>query len=232
MRGKFVQAGVKLAEEIDADAIIIISDFNKEPKESQGIQTQKKVLHVSRDGFASHILSLRDVALIAYMNGMEGVIVGIIDDDSVVVCRSEMEWLRCLDGVNPDAIRAILNVGRRISNGALFVVGDVENVLKKSHQSIINPFKGHSVDIKDNENWETIVEFSQLDGAFILDGDGKVISAGRYMDISGSIQRGVGGRHIAAESITRDTKATAIAISQSGVTRIYKNGEMVVELFV
>ncbi|MCK5560723.1 MAG: diadenylate cyclase, partial [Thermoplasmata archaeon] len=59
--------------------------------------------------------------------------------------------------------------GRNV--GALFVLGDSENVLKYSRPLILNPFKGHSEDTRNvlnKENWETIKELAQLDGAFLI----------------------------------------------------------------
>ncbi|UCH89362.1 MAG: diadenylate cyclase [Thermoplasmata archaeon] len=121
--------------------------------------------------------------------------------------------------------------GRRI--GSLFILGDSENVLKNSRQLIINPFKGHTEEernILNSENWETIKEFAQLDGAFVIDEKGVAVSTGRYVGVSWDIylQGGLGGRHLAAASISKTTKAIAITVSTSGIIRIFKDGK---ELF-
>jgi len=117
--------------------------------------------------------------------------------------------------------------GRNV--GALFVLGDSENVLKYSRPLILNPFKGHSEDtrnILNKDNWETIKELAQLDGAFVINNDGIAIATGRYIGVSWDIylQGGLGGRHLAAASISKTTKAIAISVSTSGVIRVFIDG--------
>lgn len=117
--------------------------------------------------------------------------------------------------------------GRNV--GSLFVIGDSENVLKHSRPLILNPFKGHSEDTRNvltKENWETIKELAQLDGAFLINKDGIAIATGRYIGVSWDIylQGGLGGRHLAAASVSKTTKAIAITVSASGVIRVFKDG--------
>ncbi len=104
--------------------------------------------------------------------------------------------------------------------GALFVVGDHEQVLNNCQQMIINPFKGyddHEKNILDPGLAETIKEFAHIDGAFIIRSDGVVLSAGTYLrsDQPSQLPSGLGARHAAAASITAITAATAICISES-----------------
>jgi len=117
--------------------------------------------------------------------------------------------------------------GRNV--GALFVIGDSENVLKYSRPLILNPFKGHTEDTRNvlnKDNWETIKELAQLDGAFVINNDGIAIATGRYIGVSWDIylQGCLGGRHLAAASISKTTKAIAISVSTSGVIRIFIDG--------
>ncbi|MBV8382840.1 MAG: DNA integrity scanning protein DisA nucleotide-binding domain protein, partial [Planctomycetaceae bacterium] len=66
--------------------------------------------------------------------------------------------------------------------GTVFVVGDSTRVLSQSHQLVINPFHGYPEaerNILDPRLEETIKEFSAIDGAFIIRGDGVILSAGR-----------------------------------------------------
>lgn len=78
------------------------------------------------------------------------------------------------------------------------------------------------------ENWESVKEFAQLDGAFIIDSQGKIVSAGRYIIVDPQVQTmgGLGGRHLAAASITYATNAVSFALSSSGTVRIFKNGKV------
>ena len=118
--------------------------------------------------------------------------------------------------------------------GTIFVIGDTRRVLRHSHQLIPNPFKGHKVNVLDRDSKEIIKEFAQLDGAFIVREDGRIVAAGRYLEVEAKVidlmlPPGLGSRHIAAAGITRLTKATAITLSESGTIRIFKNGLMLLE---
>lgn len=118
--------------------------------------------------------------------------------------------------------------------GTAFIIGDSENVINRSHQMIINPYKAQELKDKDilrRENWESIMNFAQLDGVFVVSSSGEILAAGRYLDVDAhnlKIEKGLGSRHISAASITRDTKAIAIIISESGGTiRLYMDGKEV-----
>lgn len=121
--------------------------------------------------------------------------------------------------------------------GTIFVLGDEEKVMQFSKQMIINPFKGYDEEERNvlNPNLkETIREFSALDGAFVISGDGEVIAAGRYLGAAtdeSEIPLGLGARHIAAAGITALTNAIAIVISEStGDIRIFRNGKVIMSI--
>lgn len=121
------------------------------------------------------------------------------------------------------------------SVGTLFIIGDVERVLAESRQVVINPFQGHSKperSVLRPENLETIKEYSLLDGAMIISPDGFLEAAGRYvlLEQDAELGRGLGGRHLAAASISQKTRALAIVVSQSGIVRVYKDGKPLLEL--
>ena len=98
---------------------------------------------------------------------------------------------------------------------------------------IINPYQYQNKkdrEIFRKENWESIKNFAQLDGVFIISKSGKIISAGRYLDVKNEnklkIEKGLGSRHISAALITMNTNAIAVIISESGGTiRIYMDGK-------
>jgi DNA integrity scanning protein DisA with diadenylate cyclase activity len=113
--------------------------------------------------------------------------------------------------------------------GALLVVGDTESVMRNSRPRIINPFQGHPErerEIWAMANWHTIKQYAQLDGATLIDEKGVARSAGRYLSYTWEVylQGGLGGRHIAAASITKMTKAIAVVVSSSSVIRVFKDG--------
>jgi len=71
--------------------------------------------------------------------------------------------------------------------------------------------------------------FAQLDGIFVLSGAGKILAAGRYLDVDArdiDIDKGLGTRHVSCAAITRDTNAIAVVISETGGTiRVYMDGK-------
>lgn len=116
--------------------------------------------------------------------------------------------------------------------GTLFVLGDTDTVMRHSRPAVLNPFEGHPEkdrNILDDALWETAKEFAQIDGAFVVRGDGVVVAAGRYVDTEGQLDvpKGLGGRHLAAASITRASHSVAIVVSTSGTIRVFKGGRVI-----
>jgi diadenylate cyclase len=146
--------------------------------------------------------------------------------------------------VVPDVLRSVIELaieiaregreGRKI--GTLFVVGEEDSVLRLPHPLILDPLQGHELDSKriDDPNLRgTVKELAQLDGAFVVSGEGHVLSAARYIDAHSEnidLPLGLGSRHVAAASITRDTKAVAVLVSENSVVRILVSGKLVAEI--
>lgn len=125
--------------------------------------------------------------------------------------------------------------GRKI--GAIFVVGDVAEVARRSQPLILDPLFGHPPEVRtivSPEFRETVKELAQLDGAFLVDDDGTFVSAGRYVEVDvdarGNFLPGLGTRHAAAASISRATRAIAVVVSQSSVVRVFSGGELRAEI--
>ena len=191
---------------------------------------------------------VQDIATAAYVQNKigGGFIIGVLClthlSSIVVVDIKQLATVKAIDEsggrVDPDLLKATLRLALELGRegregkkvGTAFIIGDTSEVLKRSHQLILNPYEGHADyqrDIKDRSHWETIKEFAQIDGVFIVNERGIIISAGRYLDVdTKSIElEGLGGRHISALAITRDTKAIAVTVSESGGTvRLFKDG--------
>jgi diadenylate cyclase len=124
--------------------------------------------------------------------------------------------------------------GRKI--GTMFIVSDSEEVLRRSKCMILDPLLGHPAskkNVRDHNMRETVKELAQLDGAFIVSDDGIVISACRYINSSSEgidLPLGLGSRHMAAASITRETNAVAVVVSESSMVRVFDNGEIIGEI--
>ncbi len=173
--------------------------------------------------------------------------------DSVTITKPEVHFRAMLseknrrgaDVVSPAVIMRILSLTLEIAAegreahpvGCLFVVGDARQVMRSSQQLVLNPFHGYSKQLRnvlDPSLTETMKEFALIDGAFVIQGDGTVLSAGTYLtpkSFSSNLPAGLGARHQAAAAITAHTQAMAIAVSQStGTVTVFRNGNAVLSL--
>jgi diadenylate cyclase len=124
--------------------------------------------------------------------------------------------------------------GRKI--GTLFVVGDSGEVMRRSKPLILDPLQGHADEDKQIEHpdtRETIKELAQLDGAFLVSNSGVVLSAARYIDAASDsldLPLGLGSRHMAGASISQQTSAVSVVVSESSMVRMFDDGELVSEI--
>ena len=123
------------------------------------------------------------------------------------------------------------------SVGTIIVIGDSTAVMEKSRQLTLNPFQGISEgerNVLDPKIRDAVKTFAILDGAFVIREDGVVLAAGRYLQATSDgvkLPLGLGARHAATAAMTLESKAIAIAVSQtSGAVRVFKDGEIVLEL--
>ncbi|WP_455382814.1 PTS sugar transporter subunit IIA [Salinispira pacifica] len=118
--------------------------------------------------------------------------------------------------------------------GSLFVLGDYKNVARYCQQLVINPFQCYPEEernILDPSLEETIKEYSRIDGAFIVRGDGVIVSAGTYLRTEVpfvNVEPGLGARHAAAATVSRMTHAVCVVISESTKKiSLFRGGERV-----
>ncbi len=148
-------------------------------------------------------------------------------------------------GVSEDVFGAVIKIALEISSegregrpiGTAFILGDAANVMARSRQLILNPFQGYKNEernITDPEIKDNIKEFAQLDGIFVISGNGVVEAAGRYITMDtglAKIPRGLGTRHSSVAAMTSATRSIGIVVSQSGgVIRIFKDGKIAAAL--
>jgi DNA integrity scanning protein DisA with diadenylate cyclase activity len=206
----------------------------KNMKEStlDSINILEQVQNILLGSCIEGLISINDRVLCLIYTDIEALISFNVSNVALIHLKEEIG-----NRVDMRILETILNLSFEIARegregrnvGSLFVIGDSENVLKHSRPLILNPFKGHSEDTRNvlhKENWETIKELAQLDGAFLINKDGIAIATGRYIGVSWDIylQGGLGGRHLAAASVSKTTKAIAITVSTSGAIRIFKDG--------
>jgi DNA integrity scanning protein DisA with diadenylate cyclase activity len=117
--------------------------------------------------------------------------------------------------------------------GALFIIGDAQEVLRGSREGIANPFEGQPLKVRnvsDRRNWRTIKNFAALDGACIIDPEGNVVAAGRYVNVGedwAAFLKGMGGRHSAAMVASRLGGSVAVCASQEGSMTLFLDGKAV-----
>ena len=147
--------------------------------------------------------------------------------------------------IDPEVLYRVLQLANELAMegregtpvGTIFVVGDYEATTAYSYQIVINPFRGYAPDEKnilDPSLDETLKEFSVLDGAFLVRGNGEVMSAGCCIHITAPEDEavsGLGTRHRAGVAISAVTEALAVVLSQStGTVSVYKSGKQILAL--
>lgn len=173
--------------------------------------------------------------------------------DSITVTKPEAHFRAMLSDklrrgkrtMRPAVVLRVLSLALEIATegreahpvGAMFVIGDTRSVLRNAQQLVLNPFHGYSRQLRnvlDPSLAETIKEFALIDGAFIIQGDGTVLSAGTYLmprSAPGHLPAGLGARHQTAAAITAHTLAMAITVSQStGSVTVFRGGNIVFTL--
>ena len=109
-------------------------------------------------------------------------------------------------------------------------------MLARSRPLILDPLLGHPEVSRRVTNLNlrgTIKELAQLDGGFVVSGEGIVLSACRYLDAVDAqvvVPLGLGSRHIAAANMSAVTKAVGIVVSESSVVRLFCHGQLVAEV--
>src|SRR3954469_19200403 len=205
------------------------------------------------------LAQLRSAMLVALTRGVVtftdriccvGGITGSNQFDTLVVVDIEREFQTLLTGstadllpedVKPEVLERVIAVATELGVegregrpvGCLFVVGDNDKVATLSKPLVLNPFFGYKEEDRNILNPfmdETVKEFSSIDGAFIIRGDGVVESAGSLIQATDStheLPSGLGSRHAAAAAISVVVNCISIAVSSStGQVTLFRRGVM------
>jgi diadenylate cyclase len=210
--------------------------------------------------FSSHRMAqLRSALLVALTRGLIsfndricciGGIAGSNQFDTIVVAEIEREFQTLLSGsatdllpedVKPEVLERVLAVATELAVegregrpvGCLFVVGDTTKVEEYTKPLVMNPFYGYKEEDRNILNPfmdETVKEFSSIDGAFVIRGNGVVEAAGSLVQATSSnlsLPSGLGSRHAAAAGISVAANCIAIAVSSStGQVTLFRRGVM------
>jgi diadenylate cyclase len=169
--------------------------------------------------------------------------------DTLVVVDVEREFQTLLTGqtdllpedVKPEVLERVIAVATELAVegregrpvGCLFVVGDTARVEKLTKPLVLNPFYGYKEEDRNILNPfmdETVKEFSSIDGAFVIRGDGVVVSAGSLVqatDNDHALPSGLGSRHAAAAAVSAATQCISLVVSSStGQVTLFRRGVM------
>lgn len=143
--------------------------------------------------------------------------------------------------VKPEVLERVLGIATELAVegregrpvGCLFVLGDYSKVKPFIKQLVLNPFYGYEKEERNILNPfmdETVKEYSSLDGAFIIQGDGTLESAGSLIHVpefNANLPSGLGSRHAAGLSISIGADSLAIVVSAStGTVTLFRRGQM------
>lgn len=196
--------------------------------------------------FSKRLLNPHD--RFVYLTGLDQ---GRLDTMMVMEVGQEYEVFHSIDQppltehIQRSTFERVLNLALELASegregkpiGAIFVLGNANEIDQHIQQNIINPFKGYPEKVRnilDDNMTETVKEFASIDGAFVIKGNGVIVSAGTYLLpklVAEELPQGLGARHAAAAAITAATKSIAITISEStGAVRIWRQGRLITEI--
>ncbi len=126
-------------------------------------------------------------------------------------------------------VMILVNEMAKKKKGSFFVI--TKNDISKKYD-ILYPdlFKGKDFNIKDKETQTLLLYLSEMDGAIIVNDDGKVVCYGAKIKRT-KILFGHGTRHSAARGISQEKDVMAIISSEEdGQIRIFQNGNLMAEI--
>lgn len=150
--------------------------------------------------------------------------------------------------LSPGVLERVIELAARIADegregypvGTIFMLCDPNECKPFVRQLVINPFRGYEseeLNVMDLTLEETIKEYSSIDGAFIVDMDGQLVSAGTFLipESKGEVElaSGLGTRHRSAIMMTKCTNSIAVVVSSStGGVSVFFKGKQVMHLSI
>jgi DNA integrity scanning protein DisA with diadenylate cyclase activity/mannitol/fructose-specific phosphotransferase system IIA component (Ntr-type) len=242
------------AWDTEAKALLVTRNLVDADGDKSGFSETIQVRSFSHQRLAQ----LRSAILVALMRGLIsfndricclGGLAGSNQFDTLVVVDVEREFQTLLTGhtnllpedVKPEVLERVIAVATELAVegregrpvGCLFVVGDTPRVEKLTKPLVLNPFFGYKEEDRNILNPfmdETVKEFSSIDGAFVIRGDGVVIAAGSLIlatDNDHALPSGLGSRHAAGAAVSAAAECIAIVVSSStGQVTLFRRGVM------
>jgi DNA integrity scanning protein DisA with diadenylate cyclase activity len=210
------------------------------------------------DGALNRLSRVHLALLLAVLNGMldrsetilclSGIVgSGHLDTVFLTNPSEDLPWVKKLEPTYAAGrhLGRLLTIAVRLASegregkpiGAIFVHGDPGRLAPYLRQLVLNPCTGHpsaALDIHNPDVFETLREFAAMDGAFVVNGNGIVVSAATYLDApirNQPLRAGLGARHAAALAVTVGTGAVAVVVSSSsGAISVFQDGRLILEL--
>lgn len=241
-----------LSKHLNWPKVVAVTD-----KPSLPIPSSWQIVNV-RAFSSSRFSQLRSAMMIGITRGIFGVkekicclggVLGSDKIDTIVILDIEKEYSDIFigqknmlpEGVKPEVIERVLDIATELSVegregkpvGCIFVIGDINELRPHIKQLILNPFYGYKPEDRNILNPfmdETVKEYSLIDGAFIIDGNGIIESAGSLIhtpDFKLQLPGGLGARHAAAYSISLMANCISLVVSSStGQITLFRRGQM------
>ena len=210
--------------------------------------------------FSNHRMSqLRSALLIGLMRGLIrpdervcclGGLPGSDKLDSILVVDVAKEFPAVLtqqrakllpESVNPEVLERAIGIATELAVegregkpvGCLLVLGSRDHLKTHGRPLILNPFFGYPEEDRNILSPfmdETVKELSGIDGAFVINGDGVIESAGTLLTAPPAPHKklpgGLGTRHAAACAISLAADCIALVVSAStGQVTLFRQGE-------
>ena len=176
----------------------------------------ERLVCLAGDGFADITDSLMVLDV-----GEDEPAIGLLESDQVLAATVELALELGKSGPN----------GRPV--GTAFIIGESKAVLRLSRQLMINPFKSYRANITDRAQWDLLKKYAVFDGAFVVDSDGTIVAAHRYLNAKARVRvpEGLGTRHLAVASMTAATHAKGVTVSgEDGTVRIFEQGKIMAKI--
>lgn len=222
-------------ERDDIDAVLSIRSFSNE----RFSQLRSAVLiGLTRGVFKSND-RLCCVGGLRQSNQFDSITVVDIEREFQTVFATKTDMLPA--SVKPEVIERVLGIATELAVegreghpvGCLFALGNADKILEYAKPLILNPFYGYKDEDRNILNPfmdETVKELSSIDGAFIIRGDGVLVSAGSLLhppNYNHELPGGLGSRHAAAAAITQAVDCLCIVVSGStGQVTLFRRGKM------
>ena len=224
-----------VSERKDIDAVLPIRSFSNQ----RFSQLRSAVLIGLTRGIFSSSDRLLCVGGMPQSNQFDSITVVDVEREFSTMLFHKSEMLP--SSVKPEVIERVLAIATELAVegreghpvGCLFALGNAEKISEYTKPLILNPFFGYKDEDRNILNPfmdETVKELSSIDGAFIIRGDGVLISAGSLIhapDYNHNLPSGLGSRHAAAASITQAVDCLCVVVSGStGQVTLFRRGEM------